>query len=112
MATRRCSDRLGGDQRRRVTIHNVRNCDYRTDTDFTPHWETRVVRLSQITGMDVAIDYWGSPWISHPIVSFQFADALLLCFSIESCKTIGETISAIRGFYRHYTLIYVFDDAC
>src|SRR6266513_1710277 len=24
-----------------VTVHNVRNCDYRTETDFTPHWETR-----------------------------------------------------------------------
>src|SRR4030095_9202157 len=23
-----------------VTIHNVRNCDYRTETDFTPRWET------------------------------------------------------------------------
>src|SRR5262245_45631670 len=23
-----------------VTLHNVRNCDYRTETDYTPHWET------------------------------------------------------------------------
>jgi uncharacterized MnhB-related membrane protein len=98
---------INGDE---ITIHNVRNCDYRTDTDFTPHWETRTVRLSQITGMDVAIDYWGSPWISHPIISFQFADALPLCFSIETRKTIGETYSAIRGFYRQYTLIYVASD--
>jgi len=52
----------------------------------------------------------GSPWISHPIVSFQFADALPLCFSIETRKTIGETYSAIRGFYRQYTLIYVVAD--
>ena len=22
-----------------VTIHNVRNCDYSTEIDFTPHWE-------------------------------------------------------------------------
>src|SRR5260370_32526581 len=36
-----------------VTIHNVRNCDYRTTTDFIPRWETRTVRLSQITGIDV-----------------------------------------------------------
>jgi hypothetical protein len=37
-----------------VTLHNVRNCDYRTETDYTPHWETRTVRLSQITGIDLA----------------------------------------------------------
>ena len=98
---------INGDE---VTIHNVRNCDYRTATDFTPHWETRTVRLSQITGMDVAINYWGSPWIAHPIVSFQFADALPLCFSIETRKTIGQQYSTLEGFYRQYTLIYVVAD--
>jgi uncharacterized protein DUF4105 len=98
---------INGDE---VTIHNVRNCDYRTDTDFTPHWETRTVRLSQMTGMDVAINYWGSPWISHPIVSFQFANALPVCFSIETRKTIGQQYSPMRGLYRQYTLIYVVAD--
>src|SRR6184192_4665387 len=98
---------INGDE---VTVHNVRNCDYRTETDFTPHWETRTVRLSQITGMDVAINYWGSPWIAHPIVSFQFVDAPPLCFSIETRKTIGQQYSALEGFYRQYTLIYVVAD--
>jgi hypothetical protein len=93
-----------------ATIHNVRNCDYRTETDFTPHWETRTVRLSQITGMDIAINYWGSPWIAHPIVSFQFSDGLPLCFSIETRKTIGQQYSTLEGFYRQYTLIYVVAD--
>ena len=98
---------INGDE---ITIHNVRNCDYRTATDFTPHWETREVRLSQITGIDVAINYWGSPWIAHPIVSFQFSDGLPLCFSIETRKTIGQQYSALEGLYRQYTLIYVVAD--
>jgi Domain of unknown function (DUF4105) len=95
---------INGDE---FTIHNVRNCDYRTKTDFTPLWETRTVRLSQITGMDVAINYWGSPWIAHPIVSFQFSHGLPLCFSIETRKTVGQQYSTLEGFYRQYTLIYV-----
>ena len=49
-----------------VTVHNVRNCEYRTETDFTPRWESRTYRLSQITGMDLAVMYWGSPWMAHP----------------------------------------------
>src|SRR6266508_1948694 len=98
---------INGDE---FTFHNVRNCDYRTDTDYTPHWETRTVRLSQITGIDLAIDYWGSPWIAHPIVSFQFADAPPLCFSIETRKRVGQTYSTIGGLYRQYTLIYVVSD--
>src|SRR5215217_3997273 len=93
-----------------ITIHNVRNCDYRSETDFTPHWETRTVRPSQITGMDVAINYWGSPWIAHPIVSFQFADELPLCFSIETRKTVGQQYSTLEGFYRQYTLICIVAD--
>lgn len=93
-----------------VTFHNVRNCDYRTDTDFTTHWETRTVHLSQMTGMDLYIMYWGSPWMAHPIVSFTFADALPLCFSIETRKTIGQEYSALRGLYRQYTLIYIVAD--
>jgi hypothetical protein len=90
-----------------VTLHNVRNFDYRTASDYTPRWETRTVRLSQLTGIDLAINYWGSPWMAHPIVSFQFADAPPICFSIETRKEIGETYSAIGGFFRQFELIYV-----
>ncbi len=97
-------------QRDEVTLHNVRNCDYRTETDYTPHWETRTVRISQITGIDLAVDYWGSPWIAHPIVSFQFADAPPLCFSIETRKKLGQTYSTIGGLYRQFELIYIVAD--
>lgn len=93
-----------------VTLHNVRNCDYWTETDYTPHWETRTVRISQMTGVDVAIDYWGSPWIAHPIASFEFADAPPLCFSIETRKKIGQTYSTVGGLYRQFELIYIVAD--
>jgi Domain of unknown function (DUF4105) len=98
---------INGDE---ITIHNVRNCDYRTEMDFTPQWETRTVRVSQMTGVDVAINFWGSPWIAHPIVSFQFSDAPPLCFSIETRKTVGQQYSAVEGLYRRYTLIYIVAD--
>src|SRR5207248_1674787 len=93
-----------------VTLHNVRNCDYRTETDYIPHWETRTVRISQITGIDLAINYWGSPWIAHPVVSFQFADAPPLCFSIETRKKLGQTYSTVGGLYRQFELIYIVAD--
>jgi hypothetical protein len=93
-----------------VTLHNVRNCDYRTESDYTTRWETRTVRISQITGIDLAINYWGSPWIAHPIVSFQFAGAPPVCFSIETRKQIGQSYSAIRGLYRQFELIYIVAD--
>lgn len=98
---------INGDE---VTVHNVRNCEYRTEMDYTPHWETRKVRISQITGVDLAINYWGSPWMAHPIASFQFADAPPLCFSIETRKKVGQSYSAIGGLYRQFELIYVVAD--
>lgn len=93
-----------------VIFHNVRNCDYRTETDYTPRWETRTVRLSNLTGVDMALTYWGSPYMAHPIMSFQFEDAPPLCFSIETRKEIGESYSSIGGFFRQYELIYIVAD--
>jgi hypothetical protein len=90
-----------------ITLHNVRNCEYRTEADYTPRWETRVVHLSKLAGVDLAITYWGSPWIAHPIASFEFTDSLPLAISIETRKTVGQSYSALRGFYRQYELIYI-----
>lgn len=93
-----------------VTFHNVRNFAYRTETDYTPHWETRSVKLSNITGIDMGINYWGSPYMAHPIISFQFSDSPPLCFSIETRKEVGEKYSALGGIYRQYELIYIVAD--
>lgn len=93
-----------------VTIHNVRNFDYRSETDYTPHWETRHYDLAKLQGVDFFVTYWGSPWIAHPIVSFQFADGPPLAISVETRKEVGENYSAIRGFFRQYELIYILAD--
>lgn len=90
-----------------ATIHNIRNCDYVTEMNYTPHWETKTVDLSQIRGVDLFITYWGMPWIAHAIVSFQFADGTYLATSIEARKEAGESYSAIRGFFRQFELIYL-----
>ena len=94
----------------RVTIHNVRNSIYRSETDYTPRWESRVVNLSSIGGADIFITYWGSPWIAHPIISFQYGDHEYLAFSIEVRKEKREGYSAVRGFFRQFELIYIVSD--
>ena len=90
-----------------VTFHNVRDFEYRSESDFTPRWTTRQVRLSSLTGVDIAINYWGSPWMAHPIVIFNFADAPPLAFSFETRKRAGQGYSAIGGLYRQFTLTCV-----
>jgi uncharacterized protein DUF4105 len=93
-----------------ITIHNFRDCDYRAEFDYTCQWLDKTVSLPQLRGVDVAITYWGSPYIAHPIVSFQFGDHDYVATSIETRKEAGESYSAILGFFRHYELMYIFAD--
>ena len=98
---------INGDQ---VTIHNLRNCDYRSETDYTCIWEIRSYHLQNLRGADIFITWWGSPWIAHPIVSFDFGDQGHIAVSIETRNAVGQQYSAIRGFFRQYTLTYIVAD--
>lgn len=91
----------------RLTIHNVRNCRYRTETDYDAVWEERTLDLGRIQALDLFITYWGSPYIAHPILSFVFEDGSHVAFSIETRKEAGEEYSSIKGFFREYELIYI-----
>jgi len=94
----------------RIVVHNLRNADYRTELDYTPRWETREYSLKDLRGIDLFITYWGSPWIAHPIVSFDFGAGGHLAISVETRKQVGEEYSALLGFFRQYELIYVLAD--
>lgn len=94
----------------RVTIKNLRNFDYRSETDFTENWETRTYDLSALDGIDVFFSFWGPTRISHTIVSWSFSDGKHLAISIETRKEKGEEYSAVRGFFRQFELYYVVAD--
>jgi hypothetical protein len=98
---------LSGD---RLTIENVRNFDYRSETDFTERWETRTYDLSRLDRMDLFMSYWGSPKIAHTIVSWAFQDGEHLAASIETRKEVGESYDTLAGFFRQYELYYVVGD--
>jgi hypothetical protein len=94
----------------RLTVHNLRNFDYRSVDEYTPRWETRSYDLSRLAGMDIYFFYWGSPWIAHTIMSWDFEDGPPLAISIETRKEVGEEYSAVRGFFRQFELYYVVAD--
>ena len=94
----------------KVTLHNFRFCDYRAEFDYTCQWLTKSLDLSKLRGVDLAITYWGSPYIAHPILSFQFGDDDYVAASIETRKEVGEGYSSVLGFFRQYELVYVFAD--
>ena len=94
----------------RVAIHNLRNCDYRTETDYTNCWSDRTLDLSQIRAVDLFLTNWGIRFVSHPIVSFQFGDNEHVAFSIEARYKAGQAYSTVLGCFRQYELIFVTAD--
>lgn len=93
-----------------VTIHNIRNNDYRTETDYTVRHYDRTFDLTKLKSADLFLVYWGSPYIAHTMFSFGFGDGNFVCFSIETRKEKGEEYSAIKGFFRQYEITYVVAD--
>jgi hypothetical protein len=93
-----------------VTIHNIRNCDYRSETDYRCTYSDRTFDLRKLNHADLFLVYWGSPHIAHTMFSFGFAGQGAVCFSIETRKERGEEYSAIKGFFKQYELTYVVAD--
>ncbi len=93
-----------------LTIENVRNFDYRSETDFDEVWNTRTYDLSKLTGVGLFLSYWSSPLIAHTIMSWTFEDGPPLAISIETRKEAGEEYSAVLGFFRQFELYYVVAD--
>jgi hypothetical protein len=93
-----------------VTAHKVRSTEYRTLKDFTPKHETRVYRLSNLRGVDGVITYWGSPWLCHPMLVFDFSAEGRLCISIEVRYRVGQRFGFWRSLYRQQEIMYVVSD--
>ena len=92
-----------------VTVHNIRNFDYRTETDFTPAYYDRTFDLRRLDRVDLVAVYWMGPAIAHIFLSFGFGDEHLP-ISIEVRKTRTKEYSTVAGFFRQYELFYVVGD--
>jgi hypothetical protein len=92
------------------TVHNIRNFDYRSETDYTPAYYDKRFDLAKLEGVELVSVYWMGPAIAHIFVSFAFAGGDHLSISIETRKEKGEGYSTLKGFFRQYEVIYVVAD--
>jgi len=58
-----------------VTVHNIRNFDYRSESDYTSAWYDKRFDLSKLEGVDLVAVYWMGPAIA--------------CDSVAMMKTIA-----------------------
>lgn len=93
-----------------VTVHNIRNFEYRSETDYTPAYYSKTFDLRKLEGVDLIAVYWMGPAIAHTFVSFAFEGGDHLAVSIETRKEKHEGYSTLKGFFRQYELIYVVAD--
>jgi hypothetical protein len=93
-----------------VTVHNIRNIDYRSEFDFSPAYYSKTYDLNKLEGIDLFAVYWMGPAIAHTIISFNFGDKDYLAVSIEARKELNEGYSTIKGFFRQYELTYIVAD--
>ena len=93
-----------------VTIHNVRNCDYRSETDYDVRYYDKTVDLTRLESVDMYFVHWGSAAIAHTMVSFGFGGNQFICFSLETRCEVHEGYSPIKGFFKQYELICIAAD--
>jgi len=93
-----------------VTVRNIRNYAYRTETDYEPRYYDKTFDLTKLDSLDLIAVYWMGDAIAHVMMSFGFAGKDYLCFSIETRKEVGQEYSSLKGFFKQYGLIYVAAD--
>lgn len=93
-----------------VTLHNVRNFEWRSNDDFTPRWETREYDLTELHSVDLIMSYWSGPAIAHMLVSFGFARERYVAFSVEVRREKNQSFSEIGGFFKQFELSIIAAD--
>jgi hypothetical protein len=94
-----------------VTLHNIRNIEYRTATDFTPRYYNKTFDLRRLDSADLMSSYWvGGEAIAHLFGSFGFGGQDYVAISAEIRKERGEDYSTLKGFFKQYELYYVVAD--
>jgi len=93
-----------------LTLRNVRNFNYRSDTDFDVRYYDKTYDLRQLKSIDIFLSYWGTTSIAHTITSFGFENGEQIAISVETRKEIGEEYSAVQGFFSKFEQIYVVAD--
>ena len=94
-----------------MTIHDVRNFRYTSETDYTPGYYDKTYDLSRLKSVDYIVEPFGDfSGAAHTFLSFGFDDNTYLSVSVEIRKKKGQSFSPWRTFLKQYEIMYVVAD--
>jgi hypothetical protein len=93
-----------------VTLNNVRNFAWRSNTDYTQRWESRIYDLEKLRSVDMVMSYWTGPAIAHMLMSFGFDDGQYVVFSVEVRRLKTGDYSELGGFFKQFELSVIAAD--
>lgn len=91
----------------KLTVRNLRDFRYRTETDFDAAYIDETYDLSKLEDVSLAVIHWGSNAIAHTMVSFRFSDGKALTFSMETRLDKQDVQGALPGLFRQFELLCI-----
>jgi hypothetical protein len=94
-----------------ITIHHVRDCRYRSESDYDVRHYDMKFRLSDIRTVDfIVVPFKETRLLAHTMLSFGMADGRHFVISVECRLGVDENYSAVAGASRKFPLMYVVGD--
>jgi Domain of unknown function (DUF4105) len=99
----------------RVTVHNIRNCQYFAKDTFLVDYYDETIDLGTIRAVDfIMVPFDALPSLAHTMLSFEFIGPDgrpdHLAVSVETRKEKDQTYNPVKGSARQYELMYVVAD--
>ena len=92
----------------RVRLFNIRDCTYRSESDYDVRHFDRELLLADVRTIDfIVVPFKETPLLAHTMLSFGMADGEHLVFSVEARLQKGQGYAAIGGALNEFELIYI-----
>lgn len=94
-----------------VDMHRIRNCKYKTASDYTVRHYDKQFDLDELDSVDyIVCPFSDVQGVAHTFLSFGFAGHDYLAVSVEIRKERGEVYRPLTGLLRQFEIMYVVAD--